>query len=127
MFPDLPAYDAPDDAALTALTCGQVAASAQCTSQTNVPSPSGPLMGPIFDQNVSATLVPLTAGDDNSVVGDPSKDVPSFFTYLGQFIDHDLTLDKLPLPTEFVDPNTIPNSRDPRFNLDSVYGGGPEV
>ncbi|MCJ7436744.1 MAG: hypothetical protein MUP97_03150 [Acidimicrobiia bacterium] len=86
-------------------------------------------MGPLFDQNVSATLTPLpaTAGDDNSVVGDPSKDVPSFFTYFGQFIDHDLTLDKLPLPTTFVDPNTIPNSRDPRFNLDSVYGGGPEV
>ena len=127
MFPDLPAYDAPSDAALTALTCGQVPASGDCTSQTNVPSPAGPLMGPIFDQNVSATLVPPTAGDDNSVVGDPSKDVPSFFTYFGQFIDHDLTLDKLPLPTTFVDPNTIPNSRDPRFNLDSVYGGGPEV
>jgi len=131
MFPDLPAYDAPSDAALTALTCGQTVAPAPapCTSQTAVPSPSGPLMGPLFDQNVSATLAPLpaSAGDDNSVVGDPSKDVPSFFTYLGQFIDHDLTLDKLPLPTEFVDPNTIPNSRDPRFNLDSVYGGGPQV
>ena len=46
----------------------------------------------------------------------------SFFTYFGQFLDHDMTLDTLPLPTEFVDPNTIPNIRDPRLNLDSVYG-----
>jgi hypothetical protein len=52
--------------------------------------------------------------------------VPSFFTYFGQFLDHDMTLDTLPLPTEFVDPNTIPNLRDPRLNLDSVYGKGPE-
>jgi hypothetical protein len=55
------------------------------------------------------------------------KDVPSFFTYFGQFLDHDMTLDTLPLPTEFVDPNTIPNHRDPRLNLDSVYGKGPEA
>jgi hypothetical protein len=114
MFPDLPAYDAPSDAALTALTCGQVAASAQCTAQTEVVL-GQQLMGPLFDQNISA---PDPLSDDNS-------DVTSFFTYFGQFVDHDLTLDKLPLPTEFVDPNTIPNSRDPRFNLDSVYGGGP--
>ncbi|CAJ0888968.1 hypothetical protein AMST5_03922 [freshwater sediment metagenome] len=58
---------------------------------------------------------------------DPNEDVPSFFTYFGQFVDHDMTLDTLPLPTTFVDPSTIPNNRDPRLNLDSVYGGGPEA
>ena len=116
MFPDLPAYDAPSDAALTALTCGQdpTLPSPLCTLQTQV-LPTGPKMGPLFDQNIAAPTVP---NNDNSVysgtstVPDPSQDVPSFFTYFGQFLDHDMTLDKLPLPTEFVDPNTIPNSRD---------------
>lgn len=137
MFPELPDYDAPSDPALTALTCGQVPLSADCTLQTNVPSPNGPLMGPLFDQNIAAPTVP---NDDNSVYysgpclgginppcPDPSQDVPSFFTYFGQFLDHDMTLDTLPLPTEFVDPTTIPNNRDPRLDLDSVYGGGPQA
>lgn len=155
MFPDLPAYDAPSDNALTALTCGQVALSLVCNLQKSVPtaysstingSPSASaLMGPLFDQNIAApTIRPTidpsgTGNDDNSVYylgpclggitppcPDPSKDVPSFFTYFGQFIDHDMTLDTLPLPTQFVDPTTIPNNRDPRLNLDSVYGRGPQ-
>jgi Animal haem peroxidase len=49
---------------------------------------------------------------------------PAGLTFLGQFIDHDMTFDLnsvLGLPTP---PETSPNSRDPRLNLDSVYGGG---
>jgi len=98
LFPDLPAYDAPTDEALTALTAAV--------------APSG-APGPLFDENLA---------EDNNPVN-----VPAFFTYFGQFLDHDMTLDTLPLPTRFVDPTTIPNSRDPRMNLDSVYGGGPEA
>ncbi|WP_133804739.1 peroxidase family protein [Kribbella caucasensis] len=48
-------------------------------------------------------------------------------TFLGQFIDHDITLDqgsKLGLPT---DPTTSKNNRTPALDLDSVYGGGPLV
>ncbi len=46
-------------------------------------------------------------------------------TFVGQFIDHDLTFDatsQLGVPT---DPTRSPNSRTARFDLDSVYGGGP--
>jgi hypothetical protein len=53
--------------------------------------------------------------------------VPSGFTYFGQFIDHDLTLDTAPPPTAPVDPTTLKNGRTFRFDLDSVYGGGPSV
>ena len=48
-------------------------------------------------------------------------------TFMGQFLDHDLTFDttsRLGVPTA---PESAPNSRTPTFDLDSVYGGGPLV
>jgi hypothetical protein len=46
-------------------------------------------------------------------------------TFMGQFMDHDMTFDlssRLGVPTE---PGTSANSRTPAFDLDSVYGDGP--
>jgi hypothetical protein len=46
-------------------------------------------------------------------------------TFLGQFLDHDMTFDltsRLGVPTR---PERSPNSRTPKFDLDTVYGGGP--
>jgi hypothetical protein len=93
LFPDLPPYDAPDDATLDALTAAKTSSGAN---------------GPMFD--------PGDASENNP------HGVPAFFTYFGQFLDHDMTLDSLPLPADTVDPSTIPNDRDQRLNLDSVYG-----
>lgn len=45
-------------------------------------------------------------------------------TFLGQFLDHDMTFDttsRLGRPTN---PRTSPNARTPYFDLDSVYGDG---
>ena len=52
--------------------------------------------------------------------------MPAGFTYLGQFIDHDLTFDKSAL-MEGVDisPATLLQSRSPSLDLDSLYGNGP--
>jgi hypothetical protein len=47
------------------------------------------------------------------------------FTFLGQFIDHDLTLDTTPLSQQQQDPDALTNFRSARYDLDSVYGGGP--
>ncbi len=48
-------------------------------------------------------------------------------TFLGQFIDHDLTLDpKSPL-LEPADPRRTTNFRTAAFDLDSVYGDGPDA
>jgi hypothetical protein len=46
-------------------------------------------------------------------------------TFMGQFIDHDLTFDLTSRLAVVTEPTTSPNERDPRFDLDSVYGGGP--
>jgi hypothetical protein len=46
-------------------------------------------------------------------------------TFMGQFMDHDMTFDltsRLGIPTE---PGNSPNFRKPALELDSVYGGGP--
>jgi Animal haem peroxidase len=46
-------------------------------------------------------------------------------TFMGQFIDHDMTFDttsRLGVPTK---PRLSPNSRAPSLDLDSVYGDGP--
>lgn len=44
------------------------------------------------------------------------------FTFLGQFLDHDITFDRQPLSVPGPD---FPNERTPFFDLDSVYGKGP--
>ena len=46
-------------------------------------------------------------------------------TFVGQFIDHDLSFDAASMLGVATDPRTSPNSRTARFDLDSVYGGGP--
>ena len=47
-------------------------------------------------------------------------------TFMGQFLDHDMTFDeKSPLGRPKA-PASSPNSRTPAFDLDSVYGGGPD-
>jgi hypothetical protein len=88
--------------------------------------------GEIFDK-----LPGLTAQTNQEIADlaqgqlDPNLDsennpaMLSVFTYFGQFIDHDLTLDTSPSPLAPVDPTTLTNNRTLRFDLDSVYGGGP--
>ncbi|MEM7620431.1 MAG: peroxidase family protein [Pseudomonadota bacterium] len=52
--------------------------------------------------------------------------VPAGYTFLGQFIDHDITFDvssKLGEPTQT---SSVKNARTADLDLDSVYGGGPE-
>jgi Animal haem peroxidase len=46
-------------------------------------------------------------------------------TFVGQFIDHDVTFDTSSTLGTASDPLTSPNGRTPALDLDSVYGGGP--
>jgi Animal haem peroxidase len=82
---------------------------------------------------------PMDAGDDLSdpitLITDPAKSVhnpdnPTLtagFTFLGQFIDHDMTFDPTSSLARRQDPESIRNFRIPALDLDSVYGGGPGV
>ena len=79
------------------------------------PCPSGP-------DEIEA-LVKLLS--DN--MGVPQSDIPAGFTYLGQFIDHDITFDPTPFGAAQRDPDALVSVRTPRLDLDSVYGLGPDV
>jgi hypothetical protein len=57
---------------------------------------------------------------------DEEGGVPAAYTYLGQFIDHDLTFDPASSLVRQNDPDALTNFRTPRFDLDSVYGRGPD-
>ncbi|MBU7581413.1 MAG: peroxidase [Nostoc sp. TH1S01] len=73
--------------------------------------------------------------DLGNAMSDPSPEkpegdnlkVPAGFTYLGQFIDHDITLDTTALQEIIVDPLAVVNFRTPMLDLDSIYGSGPEA
>lgn len=54
-----------------------------------------------------------------------NPDIPAGFTYLGQFVDHDMTLDLTPLAKAMDDPQMVKNFRTPGLDLDCVYGAGP--
>lgn len=52
--------------------------------------------------------------------------IPAGYTYLGQFIDHDITFDPASQLLRSNDPNALHNFRTPRFDLDNLYGEGPD-
>jgi hypothetical protein len=58
--------------------------------------------------------------------GGGASQIPAGFTYLGQFIDHDLTFDKTSVMLgEHVSPAELLQARSPSLDLDSLYGAGP--
>lgn len=57
---------------------------------------------------------------------DEESGIPSAYTYLGQFIDHDITFDPSSSLMRQNDPDALVDFRTPRLDLDSVYGRGPD-
>jgi hypothetical protein len=73
-----------------------------------------------------ANPTPEDQADDEENTG--SADDPGIsagYTYLGQFIDHDLTFDPVSSLDRQNDPDALVDFRTPRFDLDCVYGRGP--
>ncbi len=74
----------------------------------------------------------ITAEDEADVTPETEADaeentgISAGITYLGQFIDHDLTLDPMSSLQKQNDPDELTDFRTPRFDLDSLYGRGPD-
>src|SRR5213593_2590627 len=65
--------------------------------------------------------------DDEENTGTPDDPgISAGFTYLGQFIDPDLTFDPASSLQRQNDPDALVDFRTPRFDLDCVYGRGPD-
>ena len=62
-----------------------------------------------------------------AVPGGGSSQIPAGYTYLGQFIDHDLTFDKTQVTLgQNITPAQMLQARSPSLDLDSLYGAGPQ-
>lgn len=83
--------------------------------------------GGIMDaqDDLTAGPVALITETDLNLVNRNNPTHSAGVTFLGQFLDHDMTFDprsRLGFPTQ---PINSSNTRTPFFDLDSVYGGGP--
>ena len=103
-------------------------------------SPCADKFGYMFSAAVrNATKLPFNATNQalltklGNLIGDPGRDtgadaiIPAGYTYFGQFVDHDITLDTTSSIDAAQDANTITNMRTPSLDLDSVYGRGPAL
>jgi hypothetical protein len=81
---------------------------------------------PALDPGIDAinALVKLMREASAAASGDNAK-IPAGYTYFGQFVDHDITFDPLSILAKANDPDALVDFRTPRFDLDSLYGGGP--
>jgi hypothetical protein len=76
----------------------------------------------------------MTLGDSMTSSFDPPRDapdaeesgIPALYTYFGQFIDHDITFDPTSSLVKHTDPDALTDFRTPAFDLDNVYGRGPD-
>jgi hypothetical protein len=89
------------------------------------------------DDSLQALATAMTSPAESSPTPETETDpeenpgIPAAYTYLGQFIDHDLTFDPTSqlrqphhhLSTAQID--ALADFRTPRFDLDNVYGRGP--
>ena len=69
---------------------------------------------------------PVDPNDPKDGPDSEESGIPAAFTYFGQFIDHDLTFDPASSLQKQNDPDALVDYRTPRFDLDNVYGRGPD-
>jgi hypothetical protein len=84
-------------------------------------------MGPTGSghQLSEATRTKLAVAMTSGGGGSPGS-IPSGFTYLGQFVDHDLTFDKTTVMLgQNISATQLLQGRSPSLDLDSLYGAGP--
>src|SRR6266567_3523321 len=89
---------------------------------------------------LAATMIGDGPDKDNSAVNIDEEDenratiapgskalrITAGYTYFGQFVDHDLTFDPVSSLSKEIDVDALVDFRTPRFDLDSIYGSGPD-
>ncbi len=93
-----------------------------------------PLRAAVYPPHLLTDLALSMAAEPDTVKDGADAEenlwVPAGYTYFGQFIDHDLTFDNTsslnPADAGGID-RAPTNLRTPRFDLDSLYGDGPDA
>jgi hypothetical protein len=72
--------------------------------------------------------LPAAAPETKDHIQDDEENsgISAGYTYLGQFIDHDITFDPASSLQQLNDPDALVDFRTPRLDLDSLYGRGPD-
>jgi hypothetical protein len=110
MFNDLPVFSTQNEALWQAFV--------------DIGQPGGPMDA---KDDMAAGPIKLITDPELSVnnPNNPNPAQTAGTTFLGQFIDHDLTFDATSPLGVATDPASSPNQRKSFLDLDSVYGGGP--
>ena len=79
------------------------------------------------EKNPRLPKAPSEEGNDSRLHDDEENSgIDSGYTYLGQFIDHDITFDPASSLQQRNDVDALVDFRTPALDLDSVYGSGPD-
>jgi hypothetical protein len=119
---------------LSATTAASAASTSRCSTPTTGYGRMFPsLSSASWDVSALTSLgtASIAAAETNptpegEVDTEDNRDIPAGYTYFGQFVDHDLTLDDR--PNDLVTPTAVSslvNGRTPQLDLDSLYGSGP--
>ena len=108
MYPDLPTF-APQTATARAAMQRMGARGDLFDAEDNLTDPIQSILNP-------AVFSPHNPDNPNMTAG---------MTFLGQFLDHDITFDKRSVLNANAQPGQTVNFRTAAFDLDSVYGNGP--
>jgi hypothetical protein len=107
MFPELPPFAEQSDTARRVMQA--------LGARDGLLNAQDKLTDPVLSITTPAVFSPNNADNPNMTAG---------VTFLGQFLDHDLTLDKNSALNENISPGQTLNFRTASFDLDSVYGDG---
>jgi Animal haem peroxidase/TAT (twin-arginine translocation) pathway signal sequence len=92
------------------------------------PVKGDPHIDPVTGQPVmqsDGTPFPVGNNENDAFNENPNPKLTSGFTFVGQFVDHDITFDTTPIDQQEEDPDATTNFRVPRYDLDALYGRGP--
>jgi Animal haem peroxidase len=76
-------------------------------------------------KDAKGKFIPAPA-PESTVDGEENFGIPAGYTYLGQFIDHDITFDPASSMQQRNDPEALVDFRTPALDLDCIYGRGPD-
>ena len=83
--------------------------------------------GPMDAEDELSDPIALITDSSLSLNNPDNPRLTAGMTFLGQFLDHDMTFDPTSSLARVQDPESIRNFRIPALDLDSLYGGGPGV